>query len=87
MGLYFSLEILVLLLYLSLFLFPFGKDDLLSLCQAFENPLTILKMSSGLGVVSFSQRIDFSLKNGKICLAVLTLNNKKEICFNILRHI
>ena len=76
MGLYFSLEILVLLLYLSLFLFPFGKDDLLSLCQAFENPHSILKMSSGLGVVSFSQRIDF--KNGKICLAVLTLNNKER---------
>ena len=78
MGLYFSLEILVLLLYLSLFLFPFGKDHLLSLCQVLENPLSILKMSSGLGVVSFSQRIDFSLKNGKICLAVLTLNNKKR---------
>ena len=65
MGLYFSLEILVLLLYLSLFLFPFGKDDLLSLCQTFEKPHSILKMSTGLGVVSFSQRIDFSLKNLK----------------------
>ena len=87
MGLYFSLEILVLLLYLSLFLFPFGKDDLLSLCQAFENPHSILKMSSGLGVVSFSQRIDFSQEWQNLSRSPDVKQQKKKFAFNILRHI